>query len=151
VTGAVAQFNIGRLLHDLNDPRSHGFVAGLDRVNRLAERSEGYIWRLVDTGPQGRRLGAPLNDPLVISTLSVWRSAADLYAFVYASLHGSFYQRKDKWFAHDGGATNVVWPVAEDHRPTVAEGLDRLRHLEAHGPEETCFDLAWYGKMQGAA
>lgn len=151
MTGAVAQFNIGRLLHPLDDPRTEGFAAGLFRVNAMAERSDGYLWREVDTATGAAALGAPLDDPLVISTLSVWRSAADLHAFVYASLHTAFYRRKAQWFAPDASRTNVVWPVAEDHRPTVAEGLDRLRHLQAQGPSEDCFDLAWFGKMQGAA
>jgi hypothetical protein len=151
VTAAVAQFNIGRLLHPLDDPRTEGFAAGLYRVNAMAERSEGYLWHDRDTAAGAKGLGVPFDDPLVISTLSVWRSPADLHAFVYASLHNSFYRRKAQWFGKVEGATNVVWPVAENHRPTVAEGLERLRHLDAHGPSDDCFDLAWYGKMQGAA
>ena len=44
----LAEINVARLRHPLDDPRVADFVANLDRVNALAERSDGFLWRLKD-------------------------------------------------------------------------------------------------------
>src|SRR6202030_3511838 len=44
----LAQLNIGRLRYDLDDPRLADFIDNLARVNAIAERSEGFVWRLKD-------------------------------------------------------------------------------------------------------
>ena len=44
----IAQLNIGRFRFPTDDPRMAGFMENLDRVNALAERSEGFVWRLKD-------------------------------------------------------------------------------------------------------
>ena len=44
----LAELNIARLKYDLDDPRVADFVNNLDRVNAVAERSEGFVWRLKD-------------------------------------------------------------------------------------------------------
>jgi hypothetical protein len=41
----IAQLNAGRLLHPLDHPQIAEFVNGLDAINALAERSEGFVWR----------------------------------------------------------------------------------------------------------
>ena len=50
----LAQLNIGKFRFPTDDPRMAGFMQNLDRVNAIAERSEGFVWRLKDetaTGP----------------------------------------------------------------------------------------------------
>jgi len=42
----VAQINIGRIKAALDDPLMAGFVARLDEINALADRSPGFVWRL---------------------------------------------------------------------------------------------------------
>jgi len=42
----LAQYNIGRVLYDLGDPEMADFIAQLDEVNGLKDRSEGFVWRL---------------------------------------------------------------------------------------------------------
>ena len=44
----IAQLNIGRFRFATDDARMAGFMQNLDRVNALAERSEGFVWRLKD-------------------------------------------------------------------------------------------------------
>jgi hypothetical protein len=39
----IAQLNVGRLLHPLDHPQIAEFVNGLDAINALAERSEGFV------------------------------------------------------------------------------------------------------------
>lgn len=40
--------NFARLLHEPGDPRVAGFVDNVPKVNAIAERSPGFVWRLVN-------------------------------------------------------------------------------------------------------
>lgn len=42
----LAQVNIAKMLAPLESPVMVDFVNNLDRINALAESSEGFIWRL---------------------------------------------------------------------------------------------------------
>ena len=42
----IAQVNIARMNAPLDDPIMEGFVARLDEINALADRSPGFVWRL---------------------------------------------------------------------------------------------------------
>ncbi len=53
----IAQMNMGYLLHPLGDPRIAGFEDNSDRLNAVADRSKGFIWRL-----QGEGYDLPEND-----------------------------------------------------------------------------------------
>ncbi|MFZ0670378.1 MAG: DUF3291 domain-containing protein, partial [Pseudolabrys sp.] len=44
----LAQFNIARILYPLDDPRMREFVENVDRVNGLADKIPGFVWRLQD-------------------------------------------------------------------------------------------------------
>lgn len=45
----IAQINIARMKGvNINDPIMKEFVDNLDRINKLAESSEGFVWRLKD-------------------------------------------------------------------------------------------------------
>ena len=44
----LAQVNIGKILAPIDSPVMAEFVANLDRINALAENSEGFVWRLKD-------------------------------------------------------------------------------------------------------
>jgi len=148
IDGAVAEFNMGRLRYDWTDKRVQGFVEGLERVNRLAERSPGYIWRMPDTEMEAAQLGPPLSDDRVASTLSTWRSVDQLLTFVRDSLHGSFMRRGPEWFEAEDGPRYVIWPITRDHRPTVEEGFSKLNHLAKYGPSKDCFNFRWYETMR---
>jgi hypothetical protein len=41
----LAQLNVARLIAPLGSPEVAEFVAGLVPINRLAERSPGFVWR----------------------------------------------------------------------------------------------------------
>ena len=55
----LAQFNIARIRYPLDDPRMREFVENVDRVNRLAEQIDGFVWRL-----QGRERARDEHDGL---------------------------------------------------------------------------------------
>jgi len=151
VTQAVAEFNMGRLRHDWTDKRVQDSVEGLDRVNRLAERSPGFIWRMPDDEMESAQLGPPLSDDRVASTLSVWSSVKDLQNFVFKSLHGSYLRRGAEWFEIEDGPRYVIWPVDSNYRPSVKDGLKKLQHLAKHGPSATCFNFRWFDETHGSA
>jgi hypothetical protein len=134
----LAQINVARLLHALDDPRIAEFVDNLDRVNALAERSEGFIWRLKDE--TGNATGIEFDaDPRVIVNMSVWETIEALEAFAYKTMHRRFVQRRKEWFELFGAAYVALWWVEDGHRPDPAEGRHRLAHLDAYGPSPNAF------------
>lgn len=53
----LAQVNLARTRFPLDSAPMREFVAAVDRINRLAERSEGFVWRYA-TGPARVRADA---------------------------------------------------------------------------------------------
>ena len=45
----IAQVNIARMKAPLEAPVMAGFVARLEEINALADRSPGFVWRLQTT------------------------------------------------------------------------------------------------------
>ncbi|MEO0622729.1 MAG: DUF3291 domain-containing protein [Pseudomonadota bacterium] len=138
----LAEFNIGVLRHDWEDPRVADFLNGLALVNGVAARSPGFVWRLGDEEMEAAQEDAngPLGgNPRTASTLSVWESAEALENFVWNTVHRRFYERKGEWFAPTGALRLVMWWVPEGHRPTVAEAMERFRYLDAHGDSDHAF------------
>lgn len=135
----IAQFNIALARWPLDDPRMAGFTDNIRRVNGLAERSPGYLWRLVDeTGPEAPRFP---DHPLMTFTLSLWRDVGSLRHFTWNTLHKRFRLRRHEWFVPWDGPYLALWPVAEGHRPDGAEALDMLDRLAREGPSEAVFGV----------
>jgi hypothetical protein len=135
----VAELNIGRARHDLDDPRMAGFMDNLARINALAERSPGFVWRYQDASGNATntKIGG---DPRAILNLSVWESVEALERYVFGTLHVRFYARRGQWFAPLAPRPHfVMWPVPVGHRPAVSEALDRLADLERTGPTARVF------------
>src|SRR3546814_12128235 len=71
-------------LAPLDDPRLAGFVARLDDINALADRSPGFVWRL--QGDSGNATDIQVaDDPNFIVNMSVWKDLDSLFAYVYRS------------------------------------------------------------------
>ena len=81
MTHHIAQLNIGRFRYPRDDPRMAAFMANLDRINALAERSEGFVWRLKDDSNNATAI-RPASDPTMAVNLSVWESVEALERFV---------------------------------------------------------------------
>lgn len=137
----LAQINVGRLLHPIDDPRIAEFVDNLDSINALAERSPGFVWRLKDESGNATDIAA-YDDPQVIVNMSVWESVDALFAFAYQTVHRRFVQRRKEWFAPFGSAYVTLWWIEEGTVPEVAEGQRRLVHLERFGPTAYAFSFA---------
>jgi len=134
----LAQINVARLLHALDDPRIAEFVDNLDRVNALAEGSEGFVWRLKDETGDGATIAFE-DDPRVIVNMSVWHSIEALETFAYQTMHRRFVQRRKEWFELFGAAYVALWWVEDGHRPDATEGRLRLAHLDRYGPSPYAF------------
>lgn len=134
----LAQLNIGRPLHALDDPRMASFMANLDRVNAIAERSPGFVWRLKDESNNATAF-RPFDDPNMLVNMSVWESVDALEQFVWATVHNQIYNRKGDWFERLATPHFVMWPIVAGHIPDLAEAKARLDHLTRNGDSDHAF------------
>ena len=134
----IAQLNIGRFRYPTDDPRMAGFMTNLDRINALAERSEGFVWRLKDETNNATAI-RPASDPTTAVNLSVWESVEALERFVWATAHKQFYNRKSDWFERSATPHFVMWPIEAGQIPDLDEAMARLAHLTAHGDSDFAF------------
>ncbi len=89
----LAQINIGRLRAEIGAPEVADFIDNLDRVNAIAERSDGFIWRLKDG--DGNATSYVLDDDaLLIPNMSLWRDFESFQFFVFNTLHHAFLKRR---------------------------------------------------------
>ncbi|HSV67648.1 MAG TPA: DUF3291 domain-containing protein [Mycobacteriales bacterium] len=136
----LAQVNLARLRFQADSPRLVDFLAGVERINRLAERSPGFVWRLRTA--EGHLNGAELiGDPLAVINLSVWESYPALHSYIYRSQHGHYLRRRAEWFDRLTAPTIALWWVAPGHHPTAAEAIARLSYLRANGPTPRSFTV----------
>ncbi|OLF17038.1 DUF3291 domain-containing protein [Actinophytocola xanthii] len=134
----LAQVNIARLRHPLDDPRLAEFTAAMAAVNALAERSPGFVWRHTADGGH-LSAGELLGDPLVVINLSVWADYPYLHEFAYRSQHAHFLRRQARWFAPIARPTTALWWLPAGSRPTPEHALARLTHLRRYGPGPRAF------------
>lgn len=143
-----AQFNIARARWPLEDHRMAGFTQTIDRMNAIAARSDGYLWRLIDEdGPDAPKFPG---DPRMTFTLSVWRDVESLRMFTWNTIHKRFRERREEWFEPLGTVYLAIWPIAATHRPDGEEALAMLQRLRQEGPSDTVFGtetLAPRGQM----
>src|SRR5215831_3043706 len=93
----LAQLNVGRMIAPRGDPRVAEFFANLDRVNVIADRMPGFIWRLKDDS--GNATGIrPFDDPSLLLNMSVWADIESLERFVWQTAHTAIYRKKANWF-----------------------------------------------------
>jgi len=134
----LAQLNIGRFRFPTDDPRMTEFMDNLDRVNALADRSPGFIWRMQDDS--GNATAIPVTrDPMMAANLSVWTDVESLEKFVWNTVHRRFYERRAAWFGLLEQMHFVMWRVPVGHQPSLTEAMERLEHLNRHGSTDHAF------------
>ena len=137
----LAQLNIGKFKYPTSDVRMAGFMDNLDRVNALADRAEGFVWRLKSDGSNNAtdlRYGD--NDFAV--NMSVWTDAKSLENYVFKTVHVQIYKRKAEWFVLMEQAHMVFWWVPEGYIPPLSEAIDKLEYYRKNGPSEAAFGWA---------
>ena len=150
----VAHMNYAILRHDWDNPRVAEFVDNLDRVNGVAARSPGFVWRL-----SNEDMEQPQNNPdLIFSenprnavTVSLWETAEDLRHFVLRTVHGKFLKRREEWFEPIDRPSYVIWPIETGQRPTMAQGKVKLDLLATEGSAEAAYDFEYIGETSSEA
>ncbi|MEU6623936.1 DUF3291 domain-containing protein [Streptomyces litmocidini] len=137
----LAQLNVSRLLHPLDDPRVAPFVEMLDPVNAAADTAPGFVWRLIGEGEADATGLRPLGDDVIVN-LSVWETQKALWDFAYRSGHLEVMRKRRDWFHRHVEAHLVLWWVPAGHVPTLDEAVERLADLRAHGPSPRAFTFA---------
>ncbi|CAN5292698.1 DUF3291 domain-containing protein [soil metagenome] len=134
----LAQLNLARLRTPINGPEMADFVAALENINAMAERSPGFVWRLIGDGSDATDVRAEGLDDVLVN-MSVWTDIEPLRHFVYKTAHAAVMARRAKWFPSYGGVYTVLWWVEDGHRPTVAEAMGKLDDLDRDGPTADAF------------
>src|SRR5476649_2341728 len=114
----LAQVNIGRVRGGPDDPRMADFYNNLDRINALADRMPGFIWRLKDDSGSAISLHWP-GDPTMNVNMSVWEDAEALGQFVFQTAHRKIYARKHDFFEMPEKPTVVLWWIEAGHIPSL--------------------------------
>lgn len=139
-TYQIAQVNIARMRGPLDSALMATFVARLDEINRLADRSPGFVWRL--QAPDGNAPATylrPYEDDRILFNMSVWNSIEHLKHFVYRSMHVELIRHRAEWFEKFQGAYSALWWVPIGHIPSIDEAKKRLEYLERNGPTQFAF------------
>ncbi|MGQ3677975.1 DUF3291 domain-containing protein [Tenacibaculum discolor] len=137
----IAEINVARMKGvNIKDPIMKEFVDNLDRVNDLAENSDGFVWRLKDENNDATSFN-PYNDEQVIINVSIWESIETLGDFVYKTFHTDFLKRRKEWFHSYGKVYTAMWWVPEGEYPTIQEAVDKLDYLQKNGASEVAFDF----------
>ncbi|HVZ43986.1 MAG TPA: DUF3291 domain-containing protein [Ramlibacter sp.] len=157
----LAQVNVAYARGAQDDEVMAEFIARLDEINELAQRSPGFVWRyLSDTRDPAQREFA---DPLVLFNMTLWQSVEALHSFTYRTAHAQVFAARKKWFAdwsdHVGKLPELgagmpfiaLWWVPAGHVPTAAEGIAKLKLLGREGPGPEAFTFKQIFTPQGEA
>jgi hypothetical protein len=134
----LAQVNVAILRAPIDSPQLADFVALLEPVNALADRSPGFVWRLQTEDGDATAIRA-FDDSRIIVNMSVWESVEALGEFVFRSRHLEVLRRRREWFEKMATAYVALWWVPAGVTPSVDEAKQRLDLLERRGPTADAF------------
>lgn len=136
----LAELNISTWKIDPSSEVAKEFYDRVEAINSLAERSEGFIWRLVEDPRDENGRNAVCDGHDTLYTLSVWQDVGHLERFVWNTVHKKVYQGKNKWFAELSDHHLVMWNVESGVQPTLEDARERLDHLNEHGNSDFAFE-----------
>jgi hypothetical protein len=134
----IAQANVARALAPMDKPMMADFVSALEPINRLADRREGFIWRLQDDSGDATSIQV-FDDPMIIINMSVWEDVGSLFNFTYRSDHVDVFRRRGEWFSKLDTPHLVLWWINRDEMPTPKDCRERLEYLTKYGPTPYAF------------
>lgn len=137
----LAQVNIARTIAPLDDPLMRGFVEQLDPINRLAERSPGFVWRLQTDDGDATSIQL-FDDPRIIVNLSLWASYEALKNYVYSGDHLTVLKAKKSWMEKLDTPSLALWWLPVGELPTALDAKHRLEALAKNGSTATVFTFA---------
>lgn len=140
MTYYLAQINIAKLLEPIDSPLLEDFVGDLDRINEIADKSTGFVWRLKDDTGNATNIN-PFDDSSFIVNMSVWETVDDLKDFVYNSGHMEVFRKRTKWFERMKTPHMALWWVKVGDYPTAEDGKNKLLELEKYGETVSSFSF----------
>jgi hypothetical protein len=151
----LAQVNIARMRSAPDAPVMAGLVARIDEMNRLAEQSPGFVWRLPGSQVDHEALRVfadhfvPFEPERLFCNMSVWQSVEDLRQFVFKTAHAEMLRHKQDWTEHFDRAHLALWWITIGHVPTIAESADRLRSVQERGATPHAFTFGAFYREPG--
>lgn len=137
----LAQINIALARDEMTSETMSGFVARLDEINALAEKSDGFVWRLKEESGDATSIRV-FDNPLMLVNMSVWDNIESLKKFVYKSDHVDLIRDRDAWFHKLKEMHQALWWIPFGHTPTLQEAKERLEHIRLNGPTLFSFTFA---------
>ena len=134
----LAQVNVATLAEPLDSPRLASFVERLEPVNALAERTPGFVWRLMGEGGDATDLQV-FDDVRIIVNLTVWETLEALRGYVFSSEHADVLRRRREWFEPMVEAHLALWWIPAGTVPTVDDAKARIETLRRNGPTAEAF------------
>ena len=135
----LAQLNVAKLLHPIDDPRIADFADGLPVVNGAGEQSPGYVWRLQSDLGDATDIQV-FDDPLIIVNLTVWESLDSAQGVCVPGIHRDFFRRRANGSSRDRPRTALWWTPA-GLLPTTDDAKRRLDFIEVFGPSPYAFTM----------
>jgi hypothetical protein len=128
------------MLAPIYHPVMADFVANLDAINNMAEKSPGFVWRLKGNDNNATAIKI-FDDEFLIINMSVWETKEALFDFTYTSEHVGILRRKKQWFSPMGESHMAFWYVLSGQEPTPQEAEKRLTYFNEHGQTPYSFTL----------
>jgi hypothetical protein len=147
MTFHVAHVNIAWMHDGIEESSMAGLASRIDEINRLAEESTGFVWRVPNSEASLEafevfRPDFPRFDPArLFYNMSVWKTVEDLRAYTLYSAHAELVHARRQWLDSIAGANVALWWIPAGSRPTVAESAERLRSVRERGPTPYAFTL----------
>jgi len=132
-----AQVNIARMIVPLDHPQMADFVNNTSRINAIAEKSPGFLWRWNEEEGSSDAVEI-FEDPNLVVNMSVWKSRDLLIEFTYHSDHVAIYKRKNEWFSKMKSMHMACW-YTDKMGITLAEAKERLDYLNEFGETPYAF------------
>ena len=146
----LAQINIGRTLAPLDAPLMKEFTDFLGPVNKLAEDSPGFVWRLKDdSGASSSYVKTPFDDDGYIVNMSVWENAPALRQFIFGTVHSYFLKNRLKWFEKPPKMIVAMWWIPAGHIPTLEEAKTKIDLINNKGNTPEAFNFQKVFDEQG--
>ncbi|WP_306369724.1 DUF3291 domain-containing protein [Nocardiopsis sp. CC223A] len=136
----LAQLNIALLKAPLSDPSMEGFTSQLEPINRMAEKSPGFVWRLIDDEGENATDLRPFGEEYLVNC-SVWEDLESLWDFTYRTDHLELLRGRRQWFDRMDGPHLALWWIPSGTIPSVEEAGRRLDLVREHGPSPEAFTL----------
>lgn len=134
----LAQLNIAKFKRPAGHHSNDSFVNNIDRINAVAERQPGFVWRY--TGDAGWAFSDSDTEDLdIIVNMSVWTDLDSLVSFVYKNEeHVSFLKRRKEWFSVLD-VHLVHWWIKQGEFPSIVDARRRLNLLKKAGATAEAF------------